>query len=333
MPKTLCLHIGWPKCASTSLQHMLYTNHRLLAELGVHYPIVSERPMGNAVPLVKAFLQDRFGPAIFDHFNPGLIPMEDRAGYVERTYLQTDHDTVVLSAEGLFRSVLENDYGFLFKPFDRIRVVWVIRPKLPWLQSHYFQGISTGRYKSEFAEELDGYGLSTRIDKMLAFMPVWQGWSQIAGPDNISVLLLGGRGPQIEHRFVEALLGQVPDGLELPPHKNSRLGIVAAAACAVQPETEDKVADAERLRLIKRTARRLGITASAPVIGPAELKSLSARFDADDRAFAEIAGLPLADLQPCLKSEASHATTLQAQRNTEDYKRLGAELAGQGISI
>ncbi|MHA3913768.1 hypothetical protein [Halovulum sp. GXIMD14793] len=311
----------------------MHENRNLLAAQGFHYPSVSDKPLGNAVPLVKSFLRERFGPQVFEHFNPGLIPLQDRAGYVERTFLQTDLHDIVLSAEGLFRSVLENDYDFLFRHFDRVRVIWVIRPKLPWLQSHYFQGIATGRYKAEFAEELDGYVMRTRIERMLAFMPVWRGWDRIAGAGNVSVLLLGADQARIEDRFVTALLGKVPEGLRYPPRKNPGLGIVAAAACAALPASADAAGDAERLRRIKRTAKRMGLTEAAPVLQVTEVQALTRRFTPDDKAFAEVTGLPLVDLQPNMGDITARATTLAAQRSRPEYQELQAALADHGIAV
>lgn len=334
MARTLYLHIGWPKCASTSLQRMLFDNREALAKRSYHYPVVFGKPMGNAAILVQHALKERFGPGVFSINNPGALDFSDRAAFFQKNYLNTDLENIILSSEGLFRAVQESDFEFLFKPFDRVKVIWVIRPKMHWLESHFCQGLKTGRYRGELIEELQGIRLQASLNNVMIYMRHYEFWKNKVGADNLNILFMGKKFAPVEDQFLDALLGETPTDFTRPPHENQASDIVTLAACAALEPGGDKPAYIERLQAIIRHGKKLGLTRKPALYDRECYANLFERFDEDDHAFADAQQeITLRDLQPDYTQQLDTPDSLHKARRSPKYAQLRAHLARFEITI
>lgn len=329
MAKSLHLHIGMPKAASTTLQALLLANRGRLQARGYAYPMpIPGRVTGNAMPLTLHFTRNSPAARQFQFHNPGVLDFEDPAEFFERTYMGNGCGNLILSSEGFCRAAQVHDYSFLFSRFAEVKVHLVLRPKTAWLESQYFQRVKIGNLQGEFGEMLAAGQFDRPIRNQLAYARAYRFWRDLAGPENVKLHFLGSRFGAIEDQFLKALLGEVPADFERPPRHNEALGIAALAAIARLPAGGLTVKSHwQASRQILGSARKLGLTGKAPVLLPELHSALTARFDADDRAFAAMQDrITLADLQPGCSASMQQATTLEAVRETAEYARLRSHL-------
>ena len=313
---------------------MLFRNRRKLAKLGYYYPTSIERPVGNASIFVQHMMQERFGTRNFNINNPGALDFTDRKKFFKKNFLNTDCENVILSSEGLFRSVQEYNFDFMFEPFDEVKVIWIIRPKMQWVESHYCQGVKTGRYRREFLEEWEKPRLPARVEFVANFMRHYEYWTKRFGVENLSILMMGGRFPPVEEQFKKALFGGRDIDLVMPPRMNESSTMATLAACAAQTPGELQGENVKRMQLIAKQGAKLGLTGKPNILNRESYERLRAAFDADDRAFVEAQSLyTLDDLQPDITSRLDAANTLAEARASEDYARLREHLTKFDIAI
>ena len=115
--KTLHLHIGWPKCGSSSLQWILGKNQDLLLKQGFYYPLVPGKGInfGNGKPLLRDNFRSetkKKGSRFFQR-HPDIVNISDRPEYFRKNYLNTEAENLVISAEGLYRGSAQ--VGFIIR--------------------------------------------------------------------------------------------------------------------------------------------------------------------------------------------------------------------------
>ena len=104
---------------------------------------------------------------------------------------------------------------------------------------------------------------------------------------------------------------------------------------ALAPQPSDSRANREKIRLIRKRAKRLGISNRAvSILTPDVHSRLSEIFRADDEAFARAQQkITLQDIRPDVSELVAASTTLAEVREWDDYARLKNSLAGDGILI
>jgi len=336
------MHIGWPKCGSSTLQSMLGLNQGRLAKKGFYYPIIDgKKNFGNAKPLLRGRSQDKSGDKrqklrrIFLR-HPKLAKITDHQKYFRETYLQSGHDNIILSAEGLYRAARVNDLSYVFEHFDTIKIYWVIRPKMLKVQSGYLHGVRSGKYKQEFGDLIDTEFYRNKADDNHNYLQVINFWSGIAGADNINILMLDNRFPSIEKQFFEAMLGSFPNDLRPGKLRNVKIGAVPTAAIMNLPDESDQFEEyLQKIKFIRERARQLELTtATVNVLTPEIHARLSERFRADDEAFVQCQNkYTLDDIRPDVSDIVASSTTLASVREWDDYIRLKRSLAEDGIII
>ncbi|MCP4469523.1 MAG: hypothetical protein GY815_02350 [Gammaproteobacteria bacterium] len=143
MSKTLHLHIGWPKCGSTTLQSIITKNRGLLSEAGYYYPLVPGKGVRfpNGKPLLRGDAKSGPDPKTLERRfflkHPDIVNISDRPKYFRQNYLNTDANNIVISAEGLYQGARRWDLSYVYDHFETIKIYWVIRPKLLRVQSAY----------------------------------------------------------------------------------------------------------------------------------------------------------------------------------------------------
>lgn len=222
MPETLHIHIGLPKCASTSLQSLCLENVSTLSDYGFYYPFLSEKKMGNAMPLTHHI--SGAGDSFAFH-NPELANIKDIGAFFKKNYLNTELDHVILSSEGFHRGAMNHDHDFIFNEFDEIKVYCVFRPKSAWIQSHFFQGIKTGKYYRELKDLYRDVSFVRRVIQTLSYASIYDFWVNLAGKKNFKIMFLDPGREKIEDQFLKHLLGKVPETIKYPDRLNDSLPV------------------------------------------------------------------------------------------------------------
>ncbi|RDD64369.1 hypothetical protein DU478_20440 [Thalassococcus profundi] len=177
MAKTLYLHVGMPKCASTSIQGVLRTHADLFAEHGKFYDIP---------PRDRTEGQGNVTGLLADIRNRRTSKVREALSF----FLDRDSD-VILSSEmfiGLARNSLADDLiararedGFTPK------LICYVRRQDHWIESDYKQHIKGG---SDWDDAI-GALVKTRIkNKVLDYHWLLKNWERSVGRDNMTVVPL-----------------------------------------------------------------------------------------------------------------------------------------------
>ncbi len=195
MAKTVFLHIGMPKCASTTIQGYLATQSDALAEAGLAYDIwpgdTRADTQGNGVVLAEALLAGRKRQvrSCLDFFLRG-------AG------------DVVLSSElffGLFRG---SELPALISEFQTrgygTRVICFLRRQDHWIESDFKQQIKSG---SDWFHPIEQLVTARSEQKALNYAWILSEWGNVVGLENIAVEPLhpGQRSEETVKRFLSHL--------------------------------------------------------------------------------------------------------------------------------
>lgn len=175
MDKTLYLHIGMPKCASTSVQEMLHINKHFLKQKGKFYgktPWDQTQKQGNATRLVS----DIRGKAT------------NNVEKAYRFFFERDSD-VVLSSEvliGIARNRLAEElietaksYGF------DTRLICFFRRQDHWIESDYKQHLKGGSTWSQGLMDLVDHRSKTRT---LDYFWMIENWERFIPTENIKIV-------------------------------------------------------------------------------------------------------------------------------------------------
>lgn len=212
MKKRLFLHVGMPKCATTTVQDYLAGQAGALAARGIHYefhPAERTGDQGNAAQLAFAMIEQD-GPRI-----AALLDF----------FLRHAEGDVILSSEYLF-GVARG--GVTRDVLDRIRrqgfevgAICFLRRQDLWIESDYKQHVKS---RADWREGLDAL-LQRRIDRqVLNYNWMLTNWAGCVGRDNIvTVPLHPGQAPDYPVRAVLAAMGcadMLPEGAAAPVPRN-----------------------------------------------------------------------------------------------------------------
>jgi hypothetical protein len=197
--RTLVLHIGLHKTATTFLQNVLSTRRYDLLQEGVLYPTAGT----SLSEMVKTREGAQSGHILFTR--PGERRRRSVTSLVRE--LPESAHTVLVSSEDFTHPRVEvtpQEHLEAFSVFGNIEIVLVLRRQDDWIESFYKQQVDQYvnceiRAFDTFLEE-DGRAL---VDFHTRFEP----WRQLVGPENFHVLSyddLGG-GHAICRRFLEIL--------------------------------------------------------------------------------------------------------------------------------
>jgi len=338
--KTLHLHIGWPKCGSSSLQWILGKNQDLLLKQGFYYPLVPGKGInfGNGKPLLRDNFRNetkKKGSRFFQR-HPDIVNIPDRPEYFRKNYLNTEAENLVISAEGLYRGARKWDLSYVYDHFKTIKIYWVIRPKLLRVQSSYLHGVRSGKFKLELIDQIDADSYRNKFDDNLSYGEVLKFWSEMVGFDNLNIILMSDRYPGIVEQFFQAMMGYLPQQLKVGKNRLVRTGAVPTAAIMTLPKNSGNLAESmEKIKFIRQRADELEITEETiDVLTPEVYRRLSARYLPDDEYFVQNQQkFSIDDIRPDLTDMVASSTTLASVREWDDYLRLRKSLAEDGIKI
>ena len=161
-------------------------------------------------------------------------------------------------------------------------------------------------------------------------------WSSIAGDDGLKILMLQDGFPPIREQFLKALLGHVPDNFKLGNSRHQEIGPVPTAAImSLEPDFDNYREYRQKIKHIRVTANRLGIKKQPfSVLTPDIVDRLNNMFQSDEAAFAAAQNeYTLENLRPDISKLVTSSATLASVRKWEDYRRLQAALAKDGIHV
>lgn len=333
MGKTLHLHIGWPKCASTTIQKMCALNQAQLMELGYYYPIIGGvSGMGNGTPLWQAF--DRGKKFLNRH--PGMLDFDDVETFFRKNFLNTEHEHVLISSENLFSKAIKHDFSFVFDSFDAVKVYWVIRPRIQRAQSRYLHMVRNGKVKLEIGDYITE---CERLDKVPFpgnYMRSFNFWSKIASGGDFKILMLQSGFEPIQEQFLKACVGRVPQNMSLDNSSHQKIGAVPTAAImSLEADFENHPQYLKKIKHIRQTARKLRVHRKTVNILTADVADrLATMFYDDETAFAAAqSDYTMDDLNPDISQIVASSTTLASVREWKDYRRLKKALAKDGIYV
>lgn len=195
MQRRVFLHVGMPKCATTTIQAALVQQQDRLRDLGIAYdmpPVQSAQGQGNAADLAISVYRERAQAVTeaLDFFTRGT-------------------GDVVLSAEGLsglYKSAVAIRLveALRARGFD-VTILAVFRRQDHWLESDYKQHVKGGQKWSGSIEEL----LEKRTQQdVLNYALFTLYWSKYAGRDKVfSTVILPGSARRDPVNFVFEQIG------------------------------------------------------------------------------------------------------------------------------
>lgn len=236
--RTLVLHIGLHKTATTYVQNVLSSRRYDLLREGVLYPLAGSGLLARGVDPPTTNTRDgaQSGHAAFtraEDQQPAVAELLDE--------LPDSVSTVLLSSEDFSLGLLTpQQYLTRFGAFGKVEVVLVLRRQDLWIESFYKQVVDQyANYETRSFEEYVAAAGPRLLDFHARFSP----WRDAVGPDSFHVLSyddLPGGGAEICRRIAEIagvgepLLGELTS-LDVPRYDSVRsidtLGLRVLNSC------------------------------------------------------------------------------------------------------
>lgn len=330
MPKTLHLHVGMPKCGSSSLQGFLKERQADLNAAGFVYP----DPPGAPLPNLRMYLlaaTGRTGDPVFRHNNPDArleTAQEDLWATVEAS----DADNVVLSAEELHKYRDPHVIDAITGRFARVHVHIVLRPKVDWIISDYAQGIKTGRYRVTLEEFLAPEAIETFILPRVSYAEHVGFWQDRVGRDNISIHFAAKGFASVVDQFLAATgleLGETESTLRRNLSPTAfQLSAFIAANTLPQPEF------LKIRRLVERLARNADPQPDAGLL-TAELEAqLLPYLREDTEALLRLQDrIGYDDLHPDNSEKHARAVSFREMVTSDAFAALTEKLREKGVAM
>lgn len=181
--RTLVLHIGLHKTATSYLQNVWSARRYDLLQEGILYPIAGTGSLARGVDRLQLTTRKgaQSGHAVFTR------PVEARQALGDLLQeLPETVGTVLLSSEDFsLGRVAPERYIELFSDFGTVKVVLVLRRQDFWIESYYKQVVDQyGNFETRSCPEYLRQEGATLLDFHARFSP----WRDLVGPENFTVL-------------------------------------------------------------------------------------------------------------------------------------------------
>lgn len=329
--RTLHLHVGLPKCGSSTLQRFLLEQRAALQAVGVDYPAVSERSFGNLTPFLMTSAA-RPNP-VFAHYNKG-VTAESAEAALRAALAASTAPAAVLSAEGLMMELGRRDLSWLWAGFGRVTAHLFLRPRAPWILSNYVQGVKSGRYREDLREMLTpGTGqMWTIAASVMALSAHMRSLEQLFGTGSVRLHFLSPRFGGPVEQFLTAL-GLDPQLGGTPPEtQNASLSAFVTCALAGLPSDRRSGEFLDDSRRVARIAARFDPFPDRGLLDGTMAAAIAAHFAQDTAAFLAMQDrITRADLEPDLSERTARAVGFAEIRATPAWSAMRAELARRGL--
>lgn len=330
MGKSLHLHVGLPKCGSSSLQGVLRERNAELNAAGFDYPHDPDGPLPN----IRAYLlgiTGRTGDAVFRHNNPEVRldrAVDDLWAAVEAS----EAPNVIFSTEELHRQRDESIIDSLTDRFDSTHVHIVLRPKVDWIISDYAQGTKTGRYDVTLEEYLAADRFTQHILPRVSYAEHVGFWQNRFGRDNTSIHFVARGFPSIVDQFFAAI-GLDMSETESDQRRNlspSAFQLSASIAANILPQPEFL----KNRTLVERLAKKFDPKPEAGFL-TAELEAQILPFLIEDtEALLKLQDrVGYDDLHPDNSAKHALAVSFREMVTSEAFAQLKDKLAEKGVAL
>lgn len=330
MARTLQIHVGLPKCGSSSLQRFLFENATDLLEKGFHYPALVDRKIGNATPFVQSFATGH-SRAVFEHHNPGYDPENARKAFFAALEDKSAPNTI-MSSEGL-NALLQRDLDDRFlTPFDRTVVHLVIRDRVSWLLSHYTQAIKTGKYTFDFESFLHSPVFAERVSKTIRFSDSLDFWHHKVGRENTRLYLIGPGRPGTVGQFLQGIgLDGATFQAQSERSNRSPSPFLVFVLASVRWDTLSSFLQARSY--ISRIVRQNDDFLNRTLVSQQSHEKIDTFFEADTkRLLGRQTVVSKEDIQPAFDASKSYVS-FEEMRESDAFFRVKAQLAEKDIEL
>ena len=203
---TLYLHIGMPKCGTTSLQMALARNADKLARQGVYYPRLRDKPFHHDIFYA---IRDQRMSSLDEQF----AEIADKARSLPKTIISTenfcwDHRPEIVDATKSF-----------FSNFDTVKIIIFLRNIFDFHNSWYCEHIQG--FENQGTEDVADFFTEDRLEK-LNFVKILANWRDTHGKDNVSIAFvdkIGNDGDSLIEAFLRLVGSEIPEGFATPKRK------------------------------------------------------------------------------------------------------------------
>lgn len=336
--RTLHLHVGLPKCGSSSLQSFLRKHQATLADLGFDYPALAADDIGNLTP----FLMAASGSPRKTFLNRYQDFEADQASAALHAALAASTaPNMILSAEGAMMALTRQSVQPFWQGFDRVVPHLFLRPRALWIASYYAQNVRAGRFRRPLRQpptpESKGGKANRRIWQNLAAVMNLSGHMQLLealfGPGSVRLHFLGqGFGDPVT-QFLTAL--DLQDRIDIGPQPGMRNTSPSAfALCALAALPDDGTDDFKCRLLVSKIAAELDPFPERGLLDAETVAQIRDFFAEDTRAFLALQGqITRDDLEPDLSARTKNAVSFAEIRRTPEWGRLCSQLAAKGIDL
>ncbi|MEL7299135.1 MAG: hypothetical protein AAFM92_02015 [Pseudomonadota bacterium] len=331
MGQTLHLHVGLPKCGSSTLQAVLKANRSRLLEQGFDYVRVSDRGFGNLTPYMKS-LSGGGGNVAFQHFS-SEVPLDTARENLFAAIDASCAPNIILSAEGASHQRRINEYRELTDRFESVKLHIVFRPWVEWVVSHYAQGVKTGKYRSSLETFLRSDWFAHHVVSNLRFAEHVDYWSERLGGENVHVHFVGARFASVVDQFLNAVGVALTEAERTVPRRNqSPSAFVLTALVAAQ--TTNRRAFLKAQKRIVKVATNLDPRPDASLLTRDIEAMITPFFEGHAKAFlAQQTAIAAEDLWPDYSDRHSKATTYDDMVATNEFGRVMRKLDRRGIVV
>ncbi|MGR3710347.1 MAG: hypothetical protein ACU0A9_13005 [Alterinioella nitratireducens] len=326
--KTVILHIGGPKVASTYIQRLLVLNPAALASAGAIHPVVDETPgmpgNGKLIPMVL----NGAPQTVFRRFFPEVdIAAIDPADFVQRLVHRNLEraDTVILSGEN-FRPHHAAPLKALLPRDVEVKIVLLGRRQDSWLQSYYTQTLKHRLLSGSISEFMAGpwhSGSDTH------FWPDWHqhhlAWRAVYG--QCTTLIYDEIRADLFGRFLAAAgLTVTAPITDLPPQNTSLSLFETALLQNLAPDLPLEAFLARR-KAAMRVAREFPENpAKYDLLSEKNRAGLQRRFAASNNALLAALGSEASRPHLAIRSSAPGYVDPDEVLQTEAYRRFTARV-------
>lgn len=332
MKTTLHLHVGLPKCGSSTLQEFLIENQAALLDVGFNYPRLVDKAIGNLTPFLMsvraAYSQDR---TVFKHNNPEFDPSRANANLLE-AIRSNQSPNMILSSEGVSGQARVSDFKFLYSPFDKVIVHIFFRPPISWVMSHYTQGVKTGKYDSDFESFLKSPIFHSKVSSVLNYANHLDFWTNLFGTDSVKSYFLARNWPSPVDQFLRGIGSEIKVLEKSSGAKNSSPSVFQTCALASTKRTSQT----EFLRVsraVRAVAAKFDSFEGYSFLSKESGDLIEAELKPEMSKFLTLQnGISYSDLFPAQPTDV-RKIGFDEIRSSESYIKLRNRLAKRGITI
>ncbi len=281
MSRTLHLHVGMPKCSSTSLQMFLAKNRAQFRAESFDYPRLATGNAGNLTPYVMSLRPDK-ARASFVRGNPGY-DFANAEPELRSAIETSTANNMILSSEALSHPLFRVDIGWISQMFSAIKFHLFFRPRASLIVSNYNQGLQVGEIHGDIGTYLANPLLKTGglFSRQLAY------WQSCAGQDAVHIHFLSTRFPPAIQQFLTAIGSDIVETPRNSQWRNKSLSAFVLCALAHSASSRGSGSVQQRREIIAM-AQQFDPDPEMTLLTPEITSQIDAQFASDTEEFIKM---------------------------------------------